>query len=132
MRIIITIIAFLFAAIGPAFAHAHLDHASPAVGSTVAQAPKEVVLWFTNELEPAFSSIEVRDEKGAVMQAGKASDRGNRTQLRVPLKSLPPGTYKVMWRVLSVDTHRTQGDFTFRVGPLGPAEPRSSIDGRSA
>jgi methionine-rich copper-binding protein CopC len=52
------------------------------------------------------------------MHAGKASvDRGNRTQLRVPLKLLPPGTYKVMWRVLSVDTHRTQGDFTFRIGP---------------
>jgi methionine-rich copper-binding protein CopC len=118
MRIIITTIALLIAAVGPAFAHAHLDHASPAVGSTVAQAPKEVVLWFTNELEPAFSSIEVRDEKGASMQAGKAGvDRGNRTQLRVPLKSLPPGTYKVIWRVLSVDTHRTQGDFTFRVGP---------------
>ncbi|HJS62184.1 MAG TPA: copper resistance protein CopC, partial [Pseudolabrys sp.] len=29
----------------------------------------------------------------------------------------PPGTYKVFWRVLSVDTHRAQGDFTFRVGP---------------
>ncbi|MSP32816.1 MAG: hypothetical protein EXR03_08360 [Pseudolabrys sp.] len=27
------------------------------------------------------------------------------------------GTYKVIWRVLSVDTHRSQGNFTFRVGP---------------
>jgi methionine-rich copper-binding protein CopC len=36
--------------------------------------------------------------------------------LHVALKPLSPGTYKVIWRVLSVDTHRTQGDFTFRVG----------------
>jgi methionine-rich copper-binding protein CopC len=37
--------------------------------------------------------------------------------MSVPLKALPPGSYKVMWRVLSVDTHRTQGDFSFRIGP---------------
>jgi methionine-rich copper-binding protein CopC len=76
-----------------------------------------VVLSFTEELEPAFSTIEVRNESGAVVSSGKAQvDAKRRTQMRVPLKSLPPGTYKVIWRVLSVDTHRTQGDFTFRVG----------------
>ena len=116
MRIILTTIALIFAKAGSAFAHAHLDHASPAVGSTVAQAPKEVVLWFTNQLEAAFSSIDVRDGKGAVVTSGKAALGGDRTQLRVPLKALSAGTYKVIWRVLSVDTHRTQGDFTFRVG----------------
>lgn len=101
-----------------AFAHAHLDHASPAVGSTVTQSPKEVSLWFTEALEAKFSSIEVRDAQGGLMQAGPATlARDNTAQLRVPLKPLPPGTYKVIWRVLSVDTHRTQGDFTFRVGP---------------
>lgn len=106
------------AAPAAAFAHAHLDHANPAVGSTVAQSPKEIVLWFTSELEPSFSTIEVRSMTGAVMHAGKTLvDPKQRTQMRVPLKTLPPGTYKVIWRVLSVDTHRTQGDFTFRVGP---------------
>jgi copper resistance protein C len=113
---IITTITVLFATAGSAFAHAHLDHAEPRVGSAVAQSPKEVVLWFTEKLEPAFSSIEVRNEQGAAVNAGKATVVGDRTQLRVPLKSLPAGTYKVIWRVLSVDTHRTQGDFTFRVG----------------
>ena len=84
----------------PAFAHAMLDHASPRSAVTVATGAEGGDVWFTKNLEPAFSSIEVRDEKGASMQAGKASvDRGNRTQLRVALKSLPPGTYKVIWRV---------------------------------
>jgi methionine-rich copper-binding protein CopC len=101
-----------------AFAHAHLDHASPAIGSTVPQAPKEVSLWFTEALEAKFSTIEVRDAQGAAVQAGPAALAGDNTaQLRVPLKPLKPGTYKVIWRVLSVDTHRTQGNFTFRVGP---------------
>jgi copper resistance protein C len=97
-----------------ALAHASLDRASPVVGSTVATAPKEVVLFFTGKIEPAFSSIEVRNDKGAAVQAGKASASG--TQMRVPLKPLPAGSYKVIWQVLSVDSHRTQGDFTFRVG----------------
>ena len=101
-----------------ALGHAHLDHASPAVGSMVAQPPEEVSLWFTEALEAKFSTIEVRDAQGRPVQAGPATlARGNTAQLRVPLKLLPPGTYKVIWRVLSVDTHRTQGDFTFRVGP---------------
>jgi methionine-rich copper-binding protein CopC len=118
MRIVLLILSILLIAPTGVFAHAFLDHAAPRVGNTVAQAPKEVVLWFTQQLEPAFSSIQVRNEQGADVTAGKATvDRGDRTQMRVRLKSLSPGTYKVNWRVLSVDTHRTQGDFTFRVGP---------------
>jgi copper resistance protein C len=109
--------AFGALAAADARAHVELDHASPAVGSTITTAPTEVALWFTESLEPAFSAIEVRNADGAPVQVDKAVvDPANRTQLRVPLKPLPPGTYKVIWRVLSVDTHRTQGDFTFRVG----------------
>lgn len=109
--------ALLWLAPSSAGAHAFLDHANPKVGNTVTSAPKEVVLWFTQQLEPAFSSIEVRNAQGASVTAGKATAGGDRTQLRVPLKALPPGSYKVIWRVLSVDTHRTDGSFTFRVGP---------------
>jgi methionine-rich copper-binding protein CopC len=29
---------------------------------------------------------------------------------------LPSGTYKASWHVLSVDTHTTEGDFSFTVG----------------
>jgi methionine-rich copper-binding protein CopC len=115
------LIAFVSAFLLPtaaALAHAMLDHASPPVGSSVNAAPSEVVLWFTQDLEPAFSQIEVRSESGSIVSGGKARvDRADRTRLRVPLKPLAPGTYKVIWRVLSVDTHRTQGDFIFRVGP---------------
>ena len=108
----------LLAAAAAAHAHAFLDHASPLVGSTGATAPRELVLWFTEKLEPAFSTVEVRNAQSVAMQSGKAQlDRNDGTQLRVPLKALPSGTYQVIWRVLSVDTHRTQGSFTFRVGP---------------
>jgi len=112
-------IAIVLTALLPAAAQAHalLDHASPSVGSTVATAPKELLLWFTEKLEPAFSTVEVRNAQGAVVSGKAQVERGDGTELRVPLKTLPPGTYLVNWRVLSVDTHRTQGSFSFRVGP---------------
>jgi copper resistance protein C len=100
----------------PANAHAVLDHASPLVGSTVRAAPRAVSLWFTQKLDAAFSTIEVRNAAGTRVDAGKARVSGDGTMLTVGLKSLSPGTYQVHWRVLSVDTHKTEGNFSFSVG----------------
>jgi methionine-rich copper-binding protein CopC len=97
-----------------AHAHAFLDRASPLVGSSVASAPREVSLTFTQNLESAFSSVQVTDANGGRVDQGKAQVSGN--TMRVGLKSLAPGTYRVRWQALSVDTHKTEGSFTFRVG----------------
>jgi methionine-rich copper-binding protein CopC len=97
-----------------AHAHAFLDHAEPRVGSTVPTAPRELSLSFTQQLEPAFSSADVQDANGARVDQGRAQISG--AVMRVGLKPLAPGTYKVHWRVLSVDTHTTEGSFTFHVG----------------
>jgi methionine-rich copper-binding protein CopC len=94
-------------------AHAFLDHAEPRVGSTVPTAPRELVLVYTQNLEPAFSNVEVSDDKGARVDLGKPTISAG--TMRVGLKQLPPGTYRVRWHVLSVDTHTTQGSFTFHV-----------------
>jgi copper resistance protein C len=98
-------------------AHAFLDHASPAVGSSVPTAPGAVTLWFTQQLEPAFTTASVTDASGNAVAAGPAAvDPQDPMELKVPLKPLPPGTYTVNWHALSVDTHTTQGHFTFEVG----------------
>jgi copper resistance protein C len=97
-----------------AYAHAFLDHASPLVGSTVATAPRELALTFTQNLEAAFSSVQVTDANGGRVDSGKPQISGN--TMRVGLESLPQGTYRVRWHVLSVDTHKTEGSFTFQVG----------------
>ena len=94
-------------------AHAFLDHADPRVGSTVGTAPREVTLWFTQDLEPAFSTVAVTDASGQRVDAGNPSISDN--VMRVPLRSIAPGTYKVTWHALSVDTHITDGAFTFGV-----------------
>ena len=117
MRTLIVIVSSLFMAFGAGAAHAHafLDHASPLVGSTVASAPREVSLTFTQNLESAFSSVQVTDANGGRVDQGKAQISGN--TMRVGLKALTHGTYRVRWQALSVDTHKTEGSFTFSVGP---------------
>ena len=94
-------------------AHAFLDQAEPRVGNTVRAAPREVTLQFTQDLEPAFSSATITDASGQRVDAGKPSISGN--VMRLPLRPIGAGSYRVMWRVLSVDTHTTEGAFTFRV-----------------
>src|SRR5579859_1106440 len=99
-----------------ASAHAFLDHADPKVGSTVTSAPTEVKIWFTQELEPTFSTIEVRDvQNQQVDKKDTHLDDKDKTLLIVSLSALPPGTYTVAWHVVSVDTHKTQGHFEFTI-----------------
>jgi hypothetical protein len=115
MRILVVIVSLLLvASASGAQAHAFLDHASPLVGSTVPTAPHQVSLTFTQNLEAAFSTVEVTDSSGARVDQGKAQVSGNTMQ--IGLKALPPGSYKVQWHALSVDTHTTQGAFSFHVG----------------
>jgi methionine-rich copper-binding protein CopC len=100
---------------GGAAAHAFLDHAEPRVGNAVATAPHEVRLWFTQKLEPAFSSVTVTDAAGQRVDAGKARVSGD--SMAVPLRKIGSGSYQVKWHVLSVDAHTTDGSFSFTVGP---------------
>jgi methionine-rich copper-binding protein CopC len=100
-----------------AFAHAHLVRATPAEGGTVKAAPTEVTLKFNEKLEPAFSSAVIRDAAGKQVDKADAHvDKADRTVVRVSLPSLEPGVYTVEWRVMSADTHKVNGNFTFRVG----------------
>jgi len=100
-----------------AFAHAHLVRATPAEGGTVKAAPAEVTLKFSERLEPAFTSAVIRDAAGKQVDKADAHvDKADRTMVRVSVPSLEPGVYTVEWRVMSADTHKVNGNFTFRVG----------------
>ena len=99
-----------------AVGHAVLERAEPRVEGALRRAPDEVKLYFTERLEPAYSSVRVLDGRGAqVDRRDGRVDRSNPVLLRATLPPLPPGTYKVIWRVLSIDADVTEGDFTFRI-----------------
>jgi copper resistance protein C len=110
--------ALLFGGASTVRAHAFMERAVPAVGSVVHGSPREVSLRFNEELEPAFSTLRVLDRSGKQVDKGdKEVSRTDRTLLKVSLQPLAQGTYRVVWRALSVDGHATEGDYTFEVLP---------------
>jgi copper resistance protein C len=99
-------------------AHALLDRADPRVGSVVPKPPTEVRLTFTEGLEVVFCRVSVTGPAGFGGAGAVRPVRGDPRSLVVDLRApTPPGTYVVRWRVLSVDTHVTEGDFSFQVRP---------------
>ncbi len=116
MRKLSLVLLCLIVFAGTARAHARLESASPAVGGTVPTPPEQVAVTFSEKVEPAFSTIEVTDATGQRADTGKphrAPD--NPRVLIVDLRPIGPGSYKVVWRAVSVDTHRTQGSYRFTV-----------------
>ena len=111
----LVVLALLSLAVAAA-AHGVLERTEPRGGTTVKTAPAQVRLQFTGAVEPAYSHVRVLDGGGRQVDLGDSRvDPDNRALLRVSLPALPAGRYKVAWRVLSVDSHVTEGDFTFRI-----------------
>lgn len=119
------LVLFVLAVLGvtafaaPLEAHAFLIRAEPRVGSKVNKGPTEVRVWFSESVRGNASSIQVFDVSGKqVDKKNTHSDRANRTVLSVSLiPALTAGRYKVVWRVTSMDTHVTEGNFHFQIVP---------------
>jgi methionine-rich copper-binding protein CopC len=99
-------------------AHALLQKAVPAVGGTVSS-PSEIRIEFSEGVEPRFSGIALTSAGGAAQPVGKSAvETGDNKVLVTKIgKKLPPGVYTVNWHAVSVDTHHTQGSFSFTVQP---------------
>ncbi len=118
MRLLIFFGLLLISLVLPsaARAHAELDHTIPAPDSTVDAPLSEMTLVFTEQIEPAFSTVEIHDDDGNPISIdGAHIDVENMTTIHVPLKPLASGTYHVVWHVTSVDTHGTEGEYTFHI-----------------
>jgi copper resistance protein C len=109
--------AMVIAATVCAYAHALLDHASPPVGGRVASSPPMLELTFTEGVVPHFSSVEVLGPSGQAVHTGPLRTGNAARELIVPLPTLAPGRYTVIWHVTSQDTHKTEGRFSFTVAP---------------
>lgn len=120
-----TVTIALFAFIAPvqfwtsaADAHASLQRAMPLVGSTTPSSPPDLTLDYSEPIETRFSSIAVMDADGQrVDKRDVHVAPDNPKRLIVGLPALKQGTYKVEWHIISVDTHRTEGRFTFSIQP---------------
>jgi copper resistance protein C len=102
-----------------AAAHGRLQRATPAAGSTVDVSPKALSLAFNEDLEPAFSTVKVTDAHGAQVTNDKDDkakvDASNPRVLTLPVPKLASGSYTVHWSVMTHDSHKTKGSYTFSV-----------------
>jgi methionine-rich copper-binding protein CopC len=106
----------LLASAGPAWAHAFPDHSEPRVGSEIKEPPRTVRIWFDGRLEPLFSTIHVMNRQGQRVDTGPGGvDSDDPTLLVTPVPPLPPGVYTVVWEVVAIDGHRTEGRFDFTI-----------------
>ena len=102
--------------VGLALGHSGLQRTEPPAESNLKRPPSEVKLYFTERLEPAYSTVRVKDDNGAQVDRQDAHvDPSNPLLLRATLQPLEQGAYTVNWRVLSVDGHVTEGRFAFQV-----------------
>ncbi len=116
---IVSITLFLTAltASSAALAHAHLKNHYPASNATVTSAPQVITLDFSEGIEPGFSGVKVTGPEQTVIKTAKAQRSAqDEKQLIVPIEdSLISGTYQVDWHVVSVDGHKTKGNYQFTV-----------------
>ncbi|AMS17413.1 hypothetical protein A3218_25080 [Pseudomonas chlororaphis] len=103
------------AAASSAFAHAHLQSQVPAADSTVS-APSELRLVFSEGVEAAFTKVSLSKDGAAVAIKALATEGADKKTLVVTPAPLAAGAYKVEWHAVSVDTHKSEGSYSFKVG----------------
>ncbi len=93
--------------------------ADPAVGSVRATSPTRMWLKFNDVIRPGASGVKLIWPDGhSVILTPLTKDPRDPEAVSAPVPgALPTGSYKVEWRALSPDGHRTQGDFGFTVKP---------------
>ncbi len=102
----------------PAKARADLRSSQPAAQAVLAVSPQEVVLTFSQAVEPAYSFIAVLDGNGRRIDVGHMErDPKKAGVVHVPLFGKAQGDCRVNWRMVGTDGRTTNGSFTFAVAP---------------
>lgn len=110
----LVLVVMLLALSPPAvLAHAKLIRSQPKANARLEEAPKLIELWFSEELEPNFSTIEVTDAEGKRIALGEVTLSEGGKKVSAPFGDLSPGVYTVAWKALSKDEHTIRGKFTF-------------------
>lgn len=111
-------LSLLFAFPAISQAHAILLRSDPARDAVLNTAPTQVRMWFSEELNPTFTTAVVVNAKNQRVDARDAHISSTNTfEMDVNLQpDLPPSVYIVIWRTQSADDgHVLRGSFLFTV-----------------
>ncbi len=111
-------------AAGTVLAHAELTSSNPANQSILASTPSEILLTFSEGVDPVGESIRLVDADGNAVPLGPLDQSQGDDTLRTPVPAtIADGTYVVGWQAISADSHKIRGAFTFSVGAATPTAP---------
>jgi methionine-rich copper-binding protein CopC len=114
----VVVASFLAAGITvPAIAfHNHLTKSAPAANEVLAESPKTIRLWFSEKVEPKFSSIVLMRADSTKLEVGKAAATDDPKSIAADLATpLSSGKYLIRWRTAGDDGHAVRGTFSFSV-----------------
>jgi len=97
-------------------AHTKSVSSDPAPRSIINRSPQVISISFTQDFEPTYSTITVKNSDGKLVTEEKATvDTENKKHLILSLPPLPCGKYTVSYKVLSLDGHTISSRYTFRI-----------------
>lgn len=122
----------LFCSAPSAHAHAQLVSSTPEQGTAQSEAPREIILEFSEPIDPAFVEFAViGPDRVSHWEADRPTVKG--TRLSAPVKPLGPvGRYAVSYRVLSADGHPVSGSVTFRLTSPGAGQAVDTASARGS
>ncbi len=113
------ILGLMVSAAPAVWAHSFPERQNPAAGETLTSPPSEVSIKYDAPIEKLFAKLEVVGPDGKNEGAGAPQVSTDGYTLSVKVGALKPGEYEVKWGVVCIDTHRTQGSYTFTVAAKG-------------
>ncbi len=130
---------FTLGAFGAASAHATLDHCTPALGSTVAAAPSQIVCIYSEEIDTQRSTMSVWNASGSQVDKKDAHVDLNDPDHKTLVVSLdaamtPNGLYTVKWHTVTPDDNGiSDGSWQFVVGSAAatPYPPTLVVQGET-
>ncbi len=128
LAILLGLLSIVAGPAAPASAHAALVGSSPAADAVVQEPPTQVVLTFTESVNPVAGKVRVIAPDGTRVDRDDARSSGQ--QLIIPLQQVDQiGTYLVTFRVISADSHPVGGAFAFSYRERSPGGPPSASGG---
>ena len=110
-----TLLALVVGVTAAASAHSFPEQENPPAGAMLTEPPTQITIKYDAPIEKLFASLEVLNSAGQNEAVGEPQVSPDGWKLSVPVNKLQPGEYTVQWRVVCIDTHHTQGSYSFTV-----------------
>lgn len=114
----------LIAMVSPVMAHSKLVASEPANEAELTETPQQVTLEFNREVR--LVKLAVTDENDETVEIAFKPSRDKNTAFEVVLPTLESGAYQVKWMVMSGDSHKMKGEFSFSVISAEPENTTTS------